>query len=78
MGLNLDRWIRSGYQDGCDLSADPGGRMMDIIHDRPLERITSRAHLTAVCQQARDQWDHVQAIVLFGSQAKGTARTDSD
>ena len=51
---------------------------MDITHDRPLERITSRAHLTAVCQQARQQWDHVQAIVLFGSRAKGTARPDSD
>ena len=52
--------------------------MMDITHDRPMERITSRAHLIALCQQAREQWDHVQAIVLFGSRAKGTARPDSD
>ena len=43
-----------------------------------MDRITSRAHLTTVCQQAREQWDHVQAIVLFGSRAKGTARPDSD
>ena len=43
-----------------------------------LDRITSRAHLTTVCQQAREQWDHVQAIVLFGSRAKGTVRPDSD
>ena len=51
---------------------------MDISHDQPRERITSRAHLTAVCRQAQAQWDHVQAIVLFGSRAKGTARPDSD
>ena len=51
---------------------------MDISHDQTRERITSRAHLTAVCQQAQAQWDHVQAIVLFGSRAKGTARPDSD
>ena len=51
---------------------------MDITHDRPMERMTSRAHLIALCQQTREQWDHVQAIVLFGSRAKGTARPDSD
>ena len=51
---------------------------MDMRQETSLERITSRAHLTAVCQQAQEQWDHVQAIVLFGSRAKGTARPDSD
>ncbi|MCY4303430.1 MAG: nucleotidyltransferase domain-containing protein [Aestuariivita sp.] len=40
--------------------------------------ITSRQHLTSICQQAYETWPDVHAILLFGSRAKGTARPDSD
>ena len=43
-----------------------------------MPQITSRQHLTVICQQAYETWPDVHAILLFGSRAKGTARPDSD
>ncbi|MCY4306080.1 MAG: nucleotidyltransferase domain-containing protein, partial [Aestuariivita sp.] len=43
-----------------------------------MPQITSRQHLTALCQQAYETWPHVHAILLFGSRARGAARPDSD
>ena len=40
--------------------------------------ITSRQQLTTLCERAYQTWPDVRAILLFGSQAKGTARPDSD
>ena len=43
-----------------------------------MPQITSRQHLTVICQQAYETWPDVHAILLFGSRARGTARPDSD
>ncbi|MCY4287244.1 MAG: nucleotidyltransferase domain-containing protein [Aestuariivita sp.] len=40
--------------------------------------ITSRQQLTTLCERAYQTWPDVRAILLFGSQAKGTAHPDSD
>ncbi len=40
--------------------------------------ITSRQQLTTLCERAYRTWPDVRAILLFGSQANGTAHLDSD
>ncbi|MCY4306180.1 MAG: nucleotidyltransferase domain-containing protein [Aestuariivita sp.] len=40
--------------------------------------ITSRQHLTTLCEQAVHAWPQVKTILLFGSRARNTARPDSD
>ena len=40
--------------------------------------ITSHQQLTTLCERAYQTWPDVRAILLFGSQARGTAHPDSD